>query len=523
MEHPDLLLYNATVHTMGPRRPLAGLVAVRDGRIVLMGEGRQLEELRGPETRCLDCGGGCLIPGFQDAHLHLLALAGRLMGVDCSPGAVGSAAELQEAVRRRAGKSPPGSWLRGWGYDDWTLAGGAHPKGAYPVGRHPTRLELDAAAPHHPVRLVHRSGHATALNSLALQRVGISRETPDPPGGLIDRDGEGEPTGLLLEMDSYLEGRVPPLLPEELEEGLRLARRWLLSHGITTVHDATPANDLSRWRLLSHGQTEDAPPTPRVVFMPGIVNLQEFVDAGLGHGSGDGTAWLGPAKIMLTGSTGPLTPSPQELGELVGRAHGAGFPVAIHAVEAEAVLAVARAIGAAREGRDGLGMDRIEHASELPPEVLDEVVACGAAVVTNPGFLYFSGARYRKQVPGAMRPWLYRIGSLRRRGVPVAFGSDAPVEMPDPMTELYAAVTRRSASGPPLEQEEAIGVQAALVAHTVGGALAAGAGDWLGALEAGMAADLTLLDRDPLQVEPEALRQVRVRMTLVAGQVAWEE
>ena len=511
MRHPDVILHNATVRTMDPARPVASLVAVHGGRVSFVGDAAERGRLQGPATRLIDCQGGCLIPGFHDAHLHLPALASRLVAVDCSPEAVSTLTQLKEAVSRRAAETPRGEWVRGWGYDDWALG----------EGRHPNRRDLDDAAPHHPVRLAHRSGHAVVLNSAALLKVDIADETPDPPEGIIDRDATGAPTGLLLEMDAYLGERISHLAEADLEAGFRRVDRWLASHGITTVHEATPSNDLPRWELL-RSLKERGLLRPRVLFMPGIAALGGFVKRGMAYGGGDESLRLGPAKIMLTRTTGALAPSTEELGTLVERAHGLGFPVAIHAVEQEAVSAAAQAIASSRSGPATAGPDRIEHASELPPAVLERVADSGATVVTNPGFVYRSGERYRSQVSPELQPWLYRIGSLRRRGVPVAFGSDAPVEMPDPLREMYAAVTRRSRGGHVLGPEEGVEAEVALAAHTLGGAEAAGAGVWLGAIRAGMAADLTLLDRDPVVVEPEALEELRVRLTVMDGVVVWE-
>ena len=511
MTHPGLILYNATVRTLDPRQPVAELVALEGGRITFVGSAGDLPDIRGPHTRLVDCQGGCLLPGFQDAHLHLLALASRLMAVDCSPHAAASIAQIKSALAQRAATTPRGAWIRGWAYDDWALE----------ERRHPNRWDLDEAAPLHPVRLVHRSGHGTVLNSRALEAVGIGSETPDPPDGVIERGDHGEPTGLLLEMDAYLQGRIPRLAEHELDNGLRMADALLLAHGVTLVQDATPSNDVERWGLLRRLK-ERGLLTPRVVLMPGAAALDSFAEHGMGYGSGDEDLRLGPAKIMLTQTTGALAPSPAELAALAASAHSQGFPVAIHAVESEAVSAAALAIQSSGSAPEGAGPNRIEHASELPSDVLRQVAQSGATVVTNPGFLYFSGERYRDQTPPERQPWLYRIGALHRSGVPLAFGSDAPVELPGPLTEIYAAVTRRSRGNSALSPGEGIAAEDALRAHTLGGAQAAGIGGWVGTIAPGMAADLVLLDRDPCRVEPEALRELRVRMTLVGGGIAWE-
>ena len=504
---PDLVIHNAAVYTLDPARPVAASVGVRAGRIAFVGDAADADRLSGPATRRYDGHGGALLPGFHDAHLHLLGMAARLLSIDCTPAAVRSLGDLAQRIAQAARQAPPGAWLRGWGYDDTALA----------EGRHPTRHDLDAAAPRNPVRLTHRSGHAVVLNSPALAAVGIRRHTPDPPGGSIDRDHHGEPTGLLLEMGGYLAGRVPRLPPDDLERGVRDANAWLLARGVTSVQDATPENDLSRLRLLRRMAGNGAI-APRLTVMPGARNLDEFEGE-----SADGPPRLGHAKIMITASTGALSPSPEELEVLVREAVDRRYPVAVHCVEADAVRATADVLRRVPPPTGSAAPHRIEHASELPPDALDAVRASGAMVVTNPGFIHFGGERYRRTVPPAQQPWLYRIGALHRAGVPLAFGSDAPVEMPEPLAELAAAVTRRSGEGGLLgSTSEAVSADDAFRIAIRGGAHAAGASAWLGALRPGMAADLVLLDGDPFRRPPAEWPHLRVLATIIAGRVAWE-
>ena len=519
----DLLLLNVTVLTQDPRLPRASAVAVRAGRVAAVGDDA-LRALRGEGTRVVDGAGGVVVPGFQDAHMHLLALAARMVAVDCSPAAVRSLSELRERIRSATAGMPKGEWVRAWGYDETGLD-----EPGLLEARHPTRHDLDPAAPDHPVRLKHRSGHATVLNSMALERVGIGAATPDPPSGVIERDAHGEPSGVLLEMDDWLEERVPPLGSASLEEGVRRADAWLRSHGVTCVHDATPTNDGSRWRLLS-SLTRRGVLTPRVVFMTGAGVPRdlsdESVEPSLGRApqaeAGSGAQMvLGPVKVMLTLTTGTLVPSLPELRAMVREAQDRGAAVAVHAVESEAVLAAAGAIDAARGGGATV-RHRIEHASECPPEALELIRRSGATVVTNPGFLYRSGDRYQAEVPPATRRWLYRCGAWSQHGIPLAFGSDAPVELPDPAAELYGAVARRSVTGRALNLRERMSAEAALAAHTTGGAGAAGLEAWLGRVAPGMAADLALLDRDPTRVSPEELLGLCVLMTVQGGSVVWE-
>ena len=505
----DTVFTNARVLTLEPRRPTADLLGIRGGRVALVGEREDLGGALAPGVRAVDCQGGVLLPAFHDAHLHLLALASRLLAVDAAPPAVRSLRDLKDAIARRTRETPPGGWVRAWGYREGALA----------EGRHPTRHDLDEAAPHHPVRLVHGSGHASVLNSPALASVGIGRETPDPPEGVIERDRHGEPTGLFLELDDWLDKRIPPLPEETLVQGLKKAVRLLLSQGVAGVQDATAANDLERWRLFRRLRERGALPL-RAVFFPGLLGLHPFRERGMRFGQGDEGLRLGHAKLLLTMTTGALYPPQEEVVERVQEAAASGWPVALHAVEAEAVEAAAEAIAGARP-RGPFLPHRIEHASECPDALLPKITGSGAWAVTNPAFLYHSGDRYRKDVPPERQGWLYRIGSFQKAGVPVAFGSDAPVELPAPFLGLYGATTRRSAGEEALLPQEAVPIGDALRMHTLEAAKAGGWRD-LGLLREGFKADLVLLDKDPTQAEPEALQEIKVWMTVVGGKTVWQ-
>ena len=272
----DLAFVNANVLTLDPARPRAEAVALAGDRVAWVGLTRDLDGLSRRRTEIIDCGGRTVVPGLIDAHCHLLAYASSLLAVDCSPTSVASTAELKAAIGDRARSTPPGGWVRGSGYDELSLR----------EGRHPTRRDLDEAAPDHPVKLNHRSGHACVLNTPALHTVGISIDTPDPVSGAIERDpSTGEPTGLLLEMDDHIRDRVPRLSDGELDEGLRLADRRLLSRGVTSVQDAGASNSVEEWdrfvRLKAGGRL-----SPRVTMMAGALRLDGFTDRVYGF-------WLG--------------------------------------------------------------------------------------------------------------------------------------------------------------------------------------------------------------------------------------
>ena len=514
---PDLILLNARVITLNDRQPRAEAVAVRGERILGVGFAKDLGGLATPRTKVIDCQGQTLVPGFIDAHCHIMAFAASLLDVDCSPSAATSIQDIKRAVRQRALNTPPGGWIRGRGYDEFTLR----------EKRHPSRWDLDEVAPDHPVRLDHRSGHACVLNSRGLSLVGIAMDTPDPEGGGIDRESQsGAPTGLLLEMDEHLDGRIPPLRQEALRRGVRLANQRLVSLGITSVQDATPSNSTDRWdgfgRLKAEGSLR-----PRVTMMVGSRYLQEFLHRGLRFRSGDNDLNVGAVKIMLTATTGPLRPSRRELADMTCRAHESGFQVAIHAVEAEAVHAAADSLLSA-QGLDNENpppsrfRDRIEHCSECPPDTLDKLAGSGIAVVTQPGFLYYSGRRYLQEVPGPIQPWLYRINSFARAGLTPAASSDTPVIDPSPMVGMYAAVTRRAESGDLVGPSEGVSAGQALRMYTLNGAHAAFQEMHKGSVEVGKLADLTLLDADPTEVEADQIRRIGVTMTVIGGKIVWQ-
>ena len=522
-----LILLNANVLTMQRNRHPAEAVAVADDRIVAVGSNFDIRLLSSAHTQTIHCHGLTLLPGFNDAHCHLPGLARRLQDLDCGPQRALSIPVLLTLVRQWAAARPAGRWVRGHGYDDLRMAD----------RRHPNRWDLDVAAPENPVWLEHRSGHASALNSRALDSAGIHRETPDPPGGVIERDFEtGEPTGVLFEMRSYLRQRLGNTRsPQEFEDGMRAAGQLLSSYGITSVQDAGADNGIERWESLQQLQSGGAL-SCRITMFAGVERLDEL--AAIPSPTGGGPRWgrpafgsgnyclrLGHAKIMLTLTSGALSPSAPELATLVADAHSRGFPVAIHCIEEEAISAAAEVLAATRHPAL---TDRLEHCAEGTPHLVDAVRMCGAAVVTNPGFLYHHGASYREHVEPRLLPHLYPAGELHRAGIAVAFGSDAPVIDPNPWPAIYSAVTRCDRDGKALygsgsDASQRVGVETALRMHTIAGAIAEGRGADKGTIAPGKLADMVLVNTDPLTAEPEDLAGVETVMTVVGGRVVWNK
>ncbi len=490
-----------------PERPNA--VAVKDGRIQAVGGHPSLSKLRGPRTQVIDCHGGALLPGFHDAHCHLLSLASSLTSIDCGPTNASTIPELIHLLRRAAKRLPPDRWVKARGYDHLRLG----------EKRHPLRGDLDAAVPRHPLRLEHRSGHATVLNTRAMQLLGITRHTPDPPQGVIMRDAAGDPTGLFLEMSAHISELAAPYRDQdELLDGVARANSLLLSRGVTSIQDAGPDNTLDRWRLFQ-SLKQEARLVPRITMMVGRRHAPHFIEQGLVTGSGDDALRIGAVKFMLTLTTGHLYPSIEDLAPETYALSRAGFQLAFHAVEEEAIIAAARLIAATPASAL---RHRIEHCSEGTPSALAQVRQSGAIVVTNPGFIYHRGDAYLSSVSPRLLPCLYPLASLAASKIKWAASSDAPVSPPDPLTAIYAAVTRRTGSGEPLGRDQAIPVVDALAAWTSGAAYSCHQETRLGAISPAKLADLVLLDRDPTEVPPEQLKDLKAIMTVAGGRIAWQ-
>ena len=526
-----LALVNANVLTMEHTQPRAQAVALAGERIAAVGSNSDMQYLASGQAEVIDCRGLTLLPGFNDAHCHLPGLARRLQDLDCSPERAPSIPALQELVHKWAKSRPAGSWVRGFGYDDRQLA----------EGRHPTRHDLDIAAPECPVWLEHRSGHAVALNGRALDLAGIRLDTPDTPGGLIERDPyTGEPTGILFEMRSFLRGRLGNIRrPKEFEDGMRAAGQLLAGYGITSAQDAGADNGIGQWqtfqRLLSDGVLRC-----RITMFAGFGRLGELSSAGLPYSSGNQRLRLGHAKIILTLTSGVLHPSPAELEEMIAEAHGRGFPVAIHCIEEEAIAAAAEVLTNLRplcdeahphpnpppEGEGIMVADRIEHCAEGTPELIEAVRRSSAMVVTQPGFVYHNGPTYRRSVEEPLLPHLYPAGALHRAGVPVAFGSDAPVIDPNPWPAIYSATTRRASDRLTLSgdapNENSVSMTDALRMYTIAAAGVEGTAEDKGSITPGKLADFgSGGHRSAHRVNADDLPGIRAVLTIVNGSVVW--
>jgi predicted amidohydrolase YtcJ len=510
----DLILYNANVITMDPACPRAELVTVENGYITAVIHNEAIHKLRNERVEVIDCNGRTIIPGFIDAHCHLASYAEGFMSLNLSPAeGVGSIADMQNKIRLFCKDRPTGTWIRGKGYNEFYLA----------EKRHPNRHDLDAATLLHPIKLTHRSGHAHVLNSIALRLAGITAETGDPPDGLIDRDLEtGEPTGVLYGMGSYLAKKIPSLDDDEMIRGVRLANEKLLSYGITSIQDATSHNNLRSWNMIRQWENEGIL-KPGVTMMLGMNGFDEYKKQIYQSCSGENGLRVGGVKIIIHEITGDLEPSQKRLNEMVFEIHKAGFQAVLHAVEEKTIEAACNAIEYALKllpRHDH--RHRIEHCSVCTPALVNRISDLGVMVVTQPAFLYYSGDRYLKTVPLGQLENLYPIKRLMKYGVRVATGSDFPIAEPNPLIGIYSADTRMSESGKPVLPEEGIGRVEALRMYTETAAVAGFEERVRGSITVGKVADLVVLNDDPMSVDADVIKIIKVEMTIIGGEIVWQ-
>jgi predicted amidohydrolase YtcJ len=474
----DWLLGNARVITFDPARPFADAIAVRGGRVLAIGRGAELRRLAGPQTEQVDCRGATILPGLIDPHLHLFALAARDAHLDC--GGASSIAALGAAVRAHAARLAPGEWLRGEGLDEGVL------------GRLPTAAELDRASPANPVRLRHRSRHASVLSGGALARLGA-------------RGGDG----LVAGREATLNRLVGALPAGVLEDGLTRAAAELAAVGLTTVADATPR---ARSRLGPLRAVMAAGRFP--------LHVHAMRPPGSAPWPAVGRLHCGAVKLLVEDDGRRLRPRPAVLRRRVAMAVRADAQVAVHCVGAATLVAALAAFAALPSRLRARRRHRLEHVAECPPPLVARIAALGLVVVTNPAFIHWRGDAYRAETDGPARGWLYRARSLAAAGVRLAGASDAPVVPPSPWTGVAAARSRRTATGATLGGGARLDAAAALGLFTTGAAHALG-DDRIGRLVEGGPAHIAVVEPDPLRAPADEVAATRVCLTLVDGTPAW--
>jgi predicted amidohydrolase YtcJ len=494
---PAVLLHGGTVRTMDPARPVAAAVVVRDGRVAAL-----LDDPGDAPAgaRRIDVEGGCVLPGFSDAHVHFpgWALARRELRLQEAR----SLAEAVALVERAAADAPPGIWVRGRG---WRAE-------LWPPGDAPTRQALDAVSRGVRVALRAHDGHSLWLSSAALEWAGGDLETP---GGVVERDAVGEPTGILRETAAWrFEARAEPGKPETLQ-AMREALPAAAAAGVAAVHDKDGgrhapelfaalrdegALTLRVWQSLPADRLGDGI-TPEGA--PGDLLRIGYVKAFM-----DGT--LGSRTARLLDGSGVEITSVEAFAEIVRRAAAAGLPVAVHAIGDRANREALDAFAATRADWRGL-RPRIEHAQCVHPLDVPRFAALGVAASVQ--YAHATSDRdLADRLWGERAAHAYAYRSLLDAGTLLAGGSDAPVEELDPIAGLRAAVRRTDGERPPWRPEQAIGAAAALASFTTAPAWLAGEEALRGRLAPGLLADLVVLDRDPL-----ADLDARVLGTMLAG------
>ncbi len=536
---PILLLLNGDIHTMEAAQPRATALAVDrgSGRILAVGDDAEIRALAGPLTETLDLRGRVALPGFIDAHTHLLGYAETRLNVDLRDTRSEDAAV--ELVRQRAERTPRGAWIVGQSWD----------KNQWAPERFPSKASLDAAVPQHPVALASHDFHSYWVNSEALRRAKIDATTPDPPTGRIERDADGDPTGMLYETDALalIASAITPPDDDILLDELRRVLVELRARGVTGVHNIEGAESL---RLMQRLHASGAL-TTRVLLYAQRQALPDAVRLGVQADFGDDYLRFAGIKLFMDGALGSqtaamldpyegqpsnrglLTTSDAEVMAIAQTAAAGGLGVAIHAIGDRAVRAALDGIEATlrqQSGHSGAAAQptptarrfRLEHVQLARSVDIERMARLGVvasvqpfhAVVDRHAAERYWGARHRRA---------YAYQTLRAAGIPLALGSDVPVDTCDPLRILHAAVTRRDDRAPASEgpwlPDQALTLTQALWAYTVGAAYAGGQEARQGSLGPGKLADLVVLAEDPFTLPPDRLAGATVAATLVGGEL----
>lgn len=529
----ETIFLNGEIITVNASDDIVQGVAVQQDRIVAVGTDHEVLKFRGPKTRVVDLKGKTVIPGIIDAHVHMLIYGLNKLGVDCKNG-VRTIDDIVERLAEKARQTPLGEWIRGWGYNDSKLQ----------EKRHPTRWDLDRVSTTHPIIVVRTCAHISVVNSKALEVLGIKKETPDPNGGLIERDECGEPTGVLKEAAHMAAFEVAGYSRKEVLIALQMANQDFVRNGITSIHEAgTYGPDQLR---TVYEAVRDRLVRVRVYAMLSVLNrseevVEKMIKAGVITGIGDERFRLGPAKIFLDGSSSgptcatrlPYTSNPKDNGvlyfsqeqinQILGTAHQLGFQITAHAVGDKAVEMMITTIERVLSDHPRLNhRHRIEHAGIVPPDLLERMKAIRVIPVANPAFFFEFGDGYRVNYGDRVR-YMFPMADYIREGMIAAIGSDGPITSIDPMRGIYCAVTRLSENGLTLGSEQRISRLQAIRSYTWNGAYASFEETIKGSLEPGKKADLVVLSGSLLTSHESDILSLSPVMTMIDGQIVYEE
>lgn len=528
-----LVLFDGTIYTCDAAGSFASAVAIGADRILAVGTDREVLDSY-PDARKIRLHGRTALPGFIDAHNHYLATGEGLGHIDARYPAVASVEDLVAAVRVVAAETPAGSWVRGFGFDH----------GKY--SRPPTRWDLDEATADHPVAIRHVSGHYLLVNSRVLEAAGVEDDTPDPKGGGFVRDSGGRNTGLCMDAAC---GLVEPVAVDigshgpnfhteatldELVDAVERAGEAYFAAGLTTVCDAQVTKREMAGYLEARRRGKW---WVRVVCMPLSNQLGDFSNLGLAGPFGDDELWIGPMKFYMDGSliggtavfeepygengefSGVYFWEPGEMHDLIIDAHSRGWQVGIHTQGDRAIEAVLDAIEAAVAMHPRTDCrHRIEHCGYPLPRQIERMARLGVVAVVQPNYLHDQGDEFLQRL-GERGQRLLPLRDQIEAGVAIALSSDADVTSFRPLETITNAVVRRTMGGQQIGADQALTLEEAVRAHTIGAAYAIHADDRLGSIEPGKHADVVVIDGDLFDTEPEHVRDLEIWMTIRGAEI----
>src|SRR6266567_1560793 len=530
---PGIVIINANLHTMDPSRPIAQAVAILGNRIVAVGTDKEIKKLAGPLTRTIDAGKRLVLPGFNDSHVHFLSGGFQLSSVDLRD--ANSPEEFAHRIREFAEKLPAGRWITGgdWDHERW------------PGAQLPTREMIDRFTPTTPVFVNRLDGHMALANSLTLKLAGVTRQTPDPPGGLIVRDPKtGEPTGILKDAAmSYVWKVVPASSFEEKLAAARAATNHAASLGVTSVQDMSAGADVSIYQaLLDHGELKT-----RIYAVWPLPRWECLAQTGVRAHFGNAMLRTGGLKGFADGSLGsttalffePYADAPDTSGissdemfpegamlERVRGADRAGLQVIIHAIGDRAndnILSIYEQVE--KEDGDRDRRFRIEHAQHLRSQDIPRFARGKVIASMQPYHAIDDGRWAEKRIGHERARTTYAFRSLLDSGATLAFGTDWTVAPLDPMLTIYAAATRRTLDGKHPDgwiSEQKISVEETVRGYTIGSAFAEFQEKEKGTISPGKLADLVILTRDIFKIDPTEIKNTKVVMTIMDGRVVYE-
>lgn len=532
----EQLFVNAHVVTMDSALPSARAFAVLGDRFCAVGSEERVGRWLGGETKVVDLAGRTVVPGFIESHSHPSLYAITLLQVDCRTPPNRTIAEVKERVQAMAAGLGPGRWLRGWGYDDTLIA----------EQRHLSRKDLDESAPANPVFVSHVSGHLAYANSIALEIAGIRAGSPQPPGGEIQKDQQGVPTGVLKEhaAQELVFRHIPPYPDSALKDALRETIRMYHQAGITSSHDAAVGYFREgRQVLQAYGELEEEGRLDLRIYLNVVEELYgELAARGPGTGFGSGRLRLGSVKLFQDGSIQALTAAlgesywnapasrgdlilPQDtLDELVERYHGRGIQIAVHANGDRAIESTLQALERAeRLHPRRAARHLIIHCQLASRDQIRRMKRLGVIPSFFVNHVYYWGDRHVALFLGPERAArIDPLGTAVAEGLLFTLHSDLPVTPVDPLFSIHCAVNRRTREGMVLGPEERISSPEALRAYTVHGAHCTFEEHHKGTIQVGKLADFVVLSENPLTVPSDRIKDIKVLRTVLGGRTVYE-